>query len=307
MISEHLTELAGKKVEQWEVGQAVKTPSNITYRISLDYDSEISWVSKFQEFLKDEHASESTGFVVGAWEEAEDMGGEKEPTDIVEALVKAKDTLQNLKALFFGDIISEESEISWITNTDLSPLLETYPKLEYLGIRGGNSLSLDNLKHAGLKTLLIQSGGLDVSVVKQVASADLPQLTHLELYLGSEDYGANHKASDLEPILQGKAFPKLTYLGLRDSELADEIALAIANSPIINRIEVLDLSLGTLTDKGAKAFLESPAVKQLKKLDLHYHWCSDEMTKKLADLGNVDVSDQQEAEDDDWRYVAIGE
>ncbi len=301
-ISKHLDELAGKKVEQWEVGQAVENPNNITYRISVDYDSEISWVNKFREFLKDKQASESTGFVVGAWEEPMST----EPNDIVEALVKAKDKLPNLTALFFGDITYEESEISWIVNTDISPLFEAYPKLEYFGVRGGNQLSLGDLKHENLKTLLIQSGGLDTSVVRQVANADLPQLTHLELYLGAEEYGASHEVADLEPILQNKVFPKLTYLGLRDSELSDEIALAIVNSPIINRLEVLDLSLGTLTDKGAIAVLKSPAVKKLKKLDLHYHWCSDKMTKSLEALGNTDVSKQQDP-DDDWRYVAIGE
>ena len=301
-IGKHLDELAGKKVQQWEIGQPIVEPDKTSYRISIDYDSKISWIDKFQEFLKDEHISESTGFVVGAWEEPMDT----EPNEVVEALVKAKDKFINLTALFFGDITYEESEISWIINTNVSPLFEAYPKLEYFGIRGGNQLSLGNLKHTNLKTLLIQSGGLDASLIRQVVSADLPELTHLELYLGTEEYGATHKIADLEPILQGKVFPKLTYLGLRDSELTDEIALAIANSPIINRIDVLDLSLGTLTDEGAKTLLESSAVTKLKKLDLHYHWCSDEMTKTLAALGNVDASKQQEA-DGDWRYVAIGE
>ncbi len=103
----------------------------------------------------------------------------------------------------------------------------------------------------------------------------------------------------------------MEYLGLRDSELADEIAIAIVSAPILERIKVLDLSLGTLSDAGAAALLASPAVARLRKLDIHHHYCSPEMVEKLAALPiEVDASDSQEADEDDgevYRYVAVGE
>ena len=59
---------------------------------------------------------------------------------------------------------------------------------------------------------------------------------------------------------------------------------------------------------GGEALLNSPGIKSLKRLDLHRHYLSDEMMKKLGQLGiDVDVSDQQETRDEDHRYVAIGE
>jgi hypothetical protein len=112
-------------------------------------------------------------------------------------------------------------------------------------------------------------------------------------------------------LLDGTRFPKLRHLGLRDSFIADDLAAMLARSPILERIRVLDLSLGALTDAGAQALLDSPAVARLEKLDLHHHFCSDEMVMRLKRLGiDVDVSDPQSP--DDWdrfegRYVSVAE
>jgi len=167
------------------------------------------------------------------------------------------------------------------------------------------------LNHARLRSLIVESGGLDVSVVRDITSSSLPELEHLELWLGDENYGANAEIVDLAPILSGKLFPKLRYLGLRDSLLTDGIAVTAAHSPLLERLRVLDLSLGTLSDDGAAALLASPGIKNLELLDLHHHYCSDEMVSKLKALGiAVDTSDKQEPDDYDGestRYVAVGE
>ena len=229
----------------------------------------------------------------------------------MEALVAAREQLPNLKAIFLGDIISEENEISWINQSDVSPLFDAYPLLERFAVRGGTGLVFGSLRHAHLKSLVIQSGGLDAGVVRAVSAAHLPELEHLELWLGVEAYGGNVTVDDLAPLLSGALFPKLSYLGLRDSEIADAIAAAVARAPVLERIRVLDLSLGTLTDEGAAALLASPAVARLEKLDLHHHFCSEAMMEKLRGLGiEVDVSQRQEEEEYDgerWRYVAVSE
>jgi len=117
--------------------------------------------------------------------------------------------------------------------------------------------------------------------------------------------------ADLEPLLDGQRFPKLHYLGLRDSDIADEIAAAAASAPILDRIRTLDLSLGTLGDEGAEALLASPAVARLAKLDIHHHYCSDAMVARLNGLGvTVDASEQEGPDEYDGefhRYVAVGE
>jgi hypothetical protein len=86
------------------------------------------------------------------------------------------------------------------------------------------------------------------------------------------------------------------------------VAAAIADAPVLGRIAILDLSLGTLSDQGAKAILASPYLKQLKLLDLHHHYISEAAQKQLQSIGiHVNLDDPKEAESLDDRYVAVGE
>jgi hypothetical protein len=77
----------------------------------------------------------------------------------------------------------------WIQQCDVSPLFAAYPRLEHFCVRGADGLSFGALRHDRLKSLIIQSGGLGANVVREVA-ADAPELEHLELWLGDENYGA---------------------------------------------------------------------------------------------------------------------
>ncbi len=312
-IYEHITEFAGKPVVDWEPGEPLDEPADVAYRISISWDESDQgrhWTDKFAAFLDDPASGRATALIVGPWEQV-GMGEEGTADRIVAALAAARDRLPGLTALFVGEIISEESEISWIEQTDVSPLFNAYPRLEHFAVRGGNNLRLGALRHDNLEALVVEAGGLPRQVVHDVAAAHLPELRHLELWLGTEHYGADTTMDDLAPILAGDRFPRLEYLGLRDSELADEIAIAIVSAPVLERIAVLDLSLGTLSDAGAAALLASPAVARLRKLDLHHHYCSPEMVEKLEALPiEVDADERQEA---DWwrrerhRYVAVGE
>jgi hypothetical protein len=306
-IYEHLTALAGEPVVDWCPGKP--DPNHTTYRISLSYEDEgAQWTDRFAAFLDAVPTERITGLVVGAWEEMFEDGAS---ATIVEALVVARDRLPNLRALFFGDIVSEECEISWIQQTDISPLFDAYPKLEYFCVRGGTGLQLGALHHRHLKSLIIQSGGLGAAVTRAAIMADLPALEHLELWLGTDEYGGDTTVADLQPLFSGTYFPNLHYLGLRDSAIADQIALAIAQAPILERIRVLDLSLGTLGDEGATALLASPLVARLAKLDIHHHFCSNDVMARLRQLGiEVDVGEQEVPDvygGEAWRYVSVSE
>ena len=335
MISEHLTQFAGWSVVEWQPDAPIADPAGTLPRIALTYEEiegpspgllerltslfrtparepgrgQMTWPDKLALFLEDDAAASVPGLVVGAWGPV--YREETHSGPIVAALVAARDRLPGVKALFIGDVISEECEISWIQQSDLSPLYAAYPDLEHLGVRGSDGLSLGTLSLPRLKTLVLQSGGLPGRIVRQVAAAELPELEHLELWLGVDDCGGDATLADLSPILEGDRFPKLRYLGLRDSELADEIAAAVARAKVLDRVRVLDLSLGTLSDEGAAALIESPAVARLEKLDIHYHYCSEAMVANLMRLGiAVDASDPQETEWDGpepSRYVAVSE
>jgi len=310
-IYENLSEFAGKPVRDWDAEAGIQEAPGAAYRLSVSYDEANQGgglADKLAAFLDDPAVGEIDALVIGAWNTA-DSGASSEP--LVEALAAARDRLPRLRHLFFGDIISEECEISWIVQSDVSPLLEAYPNLEHLTIRGGLGLSLGSPRHAKLRELIIQAGGLPPTVIHEVASADLPALEHLELWLGTPEYEGNATVEDLAQLLKGDRFLRLRYLGLKNSEIQDDIAAVAALAPVVERLEVLDLSMGTLTDAGARALLASPAIRRLKKLDLHHHFMSPDVVEQLKGLGiDVNTDDVQEA--DEWggqvhRFVAVSE
>jgi hypothetical protein len=309
-ISEHVDSIADLRVVDWEPGEP-DLAKDTAYRIAISYeDAEqgASWTERFSQLLETPGAGDIEGLVVGPWGE---VGAGTSSAEVVEALCGARAKLPNLRALFLGDIVLEESEISWIQQSDISRLFPAYKRLEYLRVRGGNDLELGTPHHEQLKTLIIESGGLPVGVVRSVCKAQLPALEHLELWLGDEGYGADATVSDLQPLLTGKLLPKLRYLGLRDSYIQDEVAAAVAASPLLARLEILDLSLGNLSDAGAKKLLAAKVIGRLKKLDLHHHYVSESVAKKLAALGiEVDLSERQIADHfhgEEHRYVAVSE
>ena len=312
-INEHTTHFAGKPVVDWDPAKGLTDPAGTIPRISVDWDEGekgVRWPEKLARLLGDPSAARLTGLVVGAWESV--ATGEQEAIDgIVAAIAAARERLPALTAVFVGDVVMEEAEISWIQQGDVSPILDAYPRLEHFRVRGGNGLVLGPLRHPSLKALVVESGGLDASVVRAVGQADLPALEHLELWLGDDGYGATATVEDLQPILVGDRFPRLRYLGLRDSHIADEVAAAVAAAPILQRIRVLDLLLGTLSDAGALALASSPAVARLEKLDIHHHYCSDAAIARLRALGiELDASERQDEDEDDnerYRYVAVSE
>jgi hypothetical protein len=313
-IAQHVDKFFGKRVKDYDPEEKIARPATTIYRLWLEDEYDASQRGEhltdvLAQFLDDPGSAKVPGLVIGVWEgvQSDQAGAER----IVAALVAARERLPALRALFLGDITQEECEISWIQQTDVSPILSAYPALECLRIRGGEGLVLGKPRHEALRELIIESGGLDAQVVRGIAAGDLPQLEHLELWLGEENYGGTTTVADLAPILKAKRFPALQYLGLRDSEIADAIAITLARAPIVGRLRVLDLSLGMLGNEGAEALLGSPAVKSLQKLDIHHHFVSPELVAALEALGiELDASERCEPHDyggESYRYVAHGE
>ncbi|GAA3311668.1 hypothetical protein GCM10020295_81860 [Streptomyces cinereospinus] len=219
------------------------------WRITSDvYDADEEWTQAFARFCEAVDTTRVRALIVGAWQDTYETG----PDAIIEALVAARDRFPALRAVFVGDMVMEESEISWITQTDVTPLLEHYPALEELGVRGGQGLRFPALRHTGLRKLVMETGGLPAEVVRGVAASDLPALEHLDLWLGTPDYGGDSEVTDLEGIVSGARLPSLRHLALRNSEMQDAVAAALASAPVVARLEVLDLSMGVLTDEGGR-------------------------------------------------------
>ncbi|MBY0220253.1 STM4015 family protein [Paenibacillus illinoisensis] len=269
-----------------------------------DYENGIRMENLIRELAANPEAGTLESLVIGDWGQAY----ESSPDEFMNVLIELAPSFRSLKKLFIGDMGFEECEVSWIIQTDLTPLLKAFPELKSFTVKGSSGLSLEPLQHAKLEELVIICGGLSQEVLASITNAQLPELRKLELYLGVNDYGFDGSLEDVLPLLEQGRFPKLVYLGLKDSEIQDDIAKAVAQAPIVDQLEVLDLSQGTLSDEGAEALLASDKIKKLKHLDLSYHYMTDEMLIRWKRSGlSVDVSDQQQSDEDDWRYPSLTE
>jgi hypothetical protein len=250
--------------------------------------------------------------IVGCWSDESDI----ESAAVIDALVEARGRFPALRAVFLGDITAEENEISWICQGRMSPLLEAYPELEELGVRGGENLDFAPIRHDQLLQLTVQTGGLPAPALRGIAACEFPALTHLDLWLGASRYGGDGTVADLSPILAGDRLPSLKDLSLRNSEIQDEICAAVAAAPVVARLEALDVSMGVLTDEGAAALLAGQSLTHLELLDMHYNYLSEGMCerlrKSLEPAGvelNLDPGDAQCDTHDGpaARFVAVGE
>lgn len=397
-INHNLDEFHGKPVEDWDPERGIENPGETCYRLRRNW-GEPPLENVVRAFAEDPKAGEVEELVIGVWSHESESG-----TPVRRALAGASKKLKSLKALMFGDISGEESEISWIESSDMGRILDVYRKLEVLHVRGGDSLHFLPAKprHSNLRKLVVETGGLNKGTLGEILKLELPALEHLELWLGSNYYGWNGTMHDLRELLSGKLFPRLKYLGLRNSEVADAIAVALkvqesaaddgldvkgktvvltgklnnvtrgdakkglvklgakvsssvskntdlliagekagskldkakklgvasigeaellellgmtakkavsqANASILERLKVLDLSLGTLSDDGARALLDNPLIPGLERLDLHFHFVQDKaLLERLRNLGpDVDLSDPQ-TDEGYGRYCMVSE
>jgi len=276
-----ITRFSDRPVIEYSPETGITDPVNTAYALREEYEDAENLASKFTRLLQDPQSSSLEALILGMWTEAY----ENNSSSLINALAAAKDKLTSLKAVFIGDITYEECEISWIRQSDISPILTAYPQLEVLQVRGGDGLEFTPpVRHDNLNALIVETGGLSRTTVAQICNLNLPALEHLELWFGSEDYGGDCWVESLTPILTEQRFPNLTYLGLRNSQFSDEIADAVVRSPLLESISVLDLSMGTLSDEGAEKLINCPAISQLDILNVSENFLSPTTIQKLEHL-----------------------
>jgi hypothetical protein len=304
--TQHASQFANREIKTFDPEEPLGDPAQVVYALRCEYDDDIS-MSVFLNQLLDAPGSERIeALVFGLWEAGDGVcTGDASAQRLVDLLVAVRDRLPNLKALFIGDIIYEESEISWLVQSDMSPILAAYPQLEILQVRGGTGLKFDNAaRHENLKALILETGGLSRETVHQVYAWDFPALEHLEFWFGSENYGGDCWEQDLSPVLEDLCFPRLIYLGLRNSKFTNEMMERVVNSPILQGLQVLDLSMGTLADEGAIKLLDCPAARDLETLNVSQSYLSGAMIDQLiaADISLMAVEQREEEADEDPEY-----
>lgn len=311
-INSHIKTFAGLPVVEFEpdspdgASSRVDDPAAVAWRISVDVEDPPADLEELlRRLISVVGAASISALVIGEW------GESYETAAPLAVLARECSALPRLRALFIGELTYTDCEISWIQQGDVTDLLMACPKLEVLRVRGGTGLELRPVRHRRLRELAFETGGLPAGVVRAVGECDLPALEHLELWLGISDYGGDATTADLAGVLTGALLPALRILGLRDADIADEVAAAIATAPVVTRLTDLDLSLGTLSDVGAAALLSGQKLTHLSRLNLSHHYVSDELAGRLrAELPGVeiDLSGVQEVTSGyRERYVAVGE
>lgn len=192
-------------------------------------------------------------------------------------------------------------------------LAKWFPNLEVLKIHG-NDFKLGPMSFPKLRELYIETCGLTKKNLAQITSGSFPKVERAEIWFGSDDYGCNCKVKDLQPIFDGKVFPKVENLGLMNSEFEDAIAKEIIHSKVIKKLKILNLSLGTIWTEGVKAFLDNPkAIAHLDSINVNDNHISKKDLAALRKLGKpVFVSREQKDLDDSiegeiYRYVSVAE
>jgi len=304
VFDEPLEEFYDMSVVDYGGPESWKGP-DVGYRLREEYDDKVKIGDLLQSLLEQPGVERLKGLIIGAWSGSWEGGTSKE---IVAQLAAAAERLPALRAIFMGEIIYEECELSWINQSDMSPLLSAYPRLEVLQIRGGNELSFSPIRHEGLQELVIESGGLGRSTLRELFRCDFPNVESLRLLLGEANYGFDGSVEDLQPLLSGQLFPKLKYLGLLNSEIENEIAAVVVNSPIVDRIEQLDLSLGNLDNEGVRSLLQLKSKTNLNQLFLAHHYATEAAIEELKRTLPFEVVEEHRQEpDDEWRPILHAE
>jgi hypothetical protein len=205
------------------------------------------------------------------------------------------------------DVLGRSS--SFVGIGDLSPVLQACPNLRTLHVRGAAIRFGKPLLHPNLEQLCIEGDALARSAFATIVAAELPALRSLELWLGTRWIGSATTRELLEQLGHSRGFPRLEQLGLRNSEVSDDIAAALPRWPLLARLREVDLSMGTLSDRGGQAILDhADRFVHLSRLELDHNYLSDELAVALERaLGErVRIGRRMVAEEDDY-YPEVGE
>lgn len=119
------------------------------------------------------------------------------------------------------------------------------------------------------------------SLFYDLARPDWPQLEHLAVgRTWYEDWGdgdrtwgrkSGCRADQLARVLSGEAMPRLTHLAFHHTDLADDLAEAIAASPLARQLTDLSFAHSPLTERGVAALVAGAAAfERLAVLDLQF-------------------------------------
>jgi uncharacterized protein (TIGR02996 family) len=304
----HLRTPAQEKEWQKTGEQAFLWRNGYIYRVRLSHDSyaDEAWKGQCADVLDQVLKHPSGRYVVEFSFLSNGDPNEDNLQDIIDVL--AKKAPPTTRKITFGDNIDQ---ISWHHTGKLDKLWAGVPNLRVLEMETGE-FDVGKMVAPQLERAIFITGGLSKSCGKNIATATMPKIKHLEIYYGDNNYGGDCSVKEVLPLLARTDLPKLEYLGLKNSKFQNDIARAVVGSKLVKQLKTLDLSMGTMTDDGARALADGKAsLAHLECLDLTHNFLSKEGIKLVKSIcPKVVTADQQEADgdgEDAYYYVAISE
>lgn len=275
-------------------------------RIALDYDFEGDGMTDLTRALL---ALPSARFLQELTFGLFDFEGGNNYQPVIDLLVEVGQP-KTLRSLFIGDFdYPDETEMSWSHVGDTSKLYGAFPGLRRLVLQGGGEkIALGEIVLPELRHFEMRSGGLGVKVVRSIAGARWPKIEHLEIWFGSEGYGADAGVKDIQRILDGVGLPNLKYLGLKNFEFAEDLCRALPEAKVLKQLETLDISMGTLDDACAAILAANKrAFEHLAVLKVDDNLMSKASKKVLAGAARTVEFGEQRDYGEDYRYASVGE
>ena len=307
----HLRTSAQEKEWQKTASQAFLWRNGFIYRVRLSHDTysmEYGELPKIEGSLADildlvcDHPSGR--YVVEFAFQSNGDPNEDDLQDLIDIL--GKKAPPTTRKITFGDNIDQ---ISWHHTGNLNKLWKGVPNLKTLEIETGE-FDVGKMVAPALERAIFITGGLSTSCGKNIATAVMPKIRHLEVYYGSDNYGGECTIKEVKPLLDRTDLGKLEYLGLKNSMFADEIAKHIGGAKVIKTLKTLDLSLGTMSDEGAFALAAAKdRLAHLEVLDLTRNYLTKDGIKAVKGICPKVITADQEDDggDPEDRYVRISE
>ncbi len=232
---------------------------------------------------------------------------------------------KDLQRLHLGDV-SNDIDMAHHVIGDVGKLItKHFPNLRSLKLHSGEqtwrgskeTFGFSGLALPKLTELTIETCAMSRKRSKWLREAKLPALERLEVWYGQREGEANSTVADILPLLDGKLFPTVRHLGIKNCELVADAVRLLPGGNLAKQLETLDLSMGTLNDSEAGELAESakrfPALKALNVEDSYLTAKGIKRLKAAFPGVKIASGDQRELDDDDdddgrdRRYASVGE
>ena len=216
---------------------------------------------------------------------------------------------KSLSRLVLGDVSSDIDMAHHVIGEVGEVITKSFPALRSLKLHSGaqdwrdagETFSVDGLALPALETLVIETCAMTKHRLLGVMTAKLPKLSALELWFGGSEE-ADASAKDLARLFDGKAFPGVTKLGLKNHEFAGDLIDRLAASPLAAQLETLDLSMSTLDATTVPRLAEiADRFPKLKVLDVSDNFLVEADIGRL--MGAFKQADVVSGEQDKLEYA----